>query len=125
MLVAIVILVVIIVVCVKKNQLGKIGVSDPSLPGDFRDVDTESNGDDAVKPKNLALLHDRIVTRQRASSPSCECYEHISILSLIGQKCQNFFPNWSNLCQFALICQTLLLLVVTTTVRFSIIRFIQ
>ena len=119
------ILVVIIVVCVKKNQRGKIGVSDPSLPGDFRDVDTVSNGDDAVKPKNLALLHDRIVTRQRASSPSCEWYKHISIMSLIGQKCRNFFPNWSNLCQFALICQTLLLLVVTTTVRFSIIRFIQ
>ena len=112
------IIVVIIVVCVKKNQRGKIGVSDPSLPGDFRDVDTESNGDDAVKPKNLALLHDRIVTRQRASSPSRECYKHISILSLIGQKCRNFFTNWSNLCQFAL---TLLLLVVTTTVRFSII----
>ena len=103
------ILVVIIVVCVKKNQLGKIGVSDPSLPGDFRDVDTESNGDDAVKPKNLALLHDRIVTRQRASSPSRECHEHISILSLIGQKCQYFFPDWSSLCQFGLLCQTLLL----------------
>ena len=119
------ILVLIIVVCVKKNQRGKIGVSDPSLPGDFRDVDTESNGDDAVKPKNLALLHDRIVTRQRASSPSRECYKHISILSLIGQRCRNFFLNWSNLCQFALTCQTLLLLVVTTTVRFSIIRLIQ
>ena len=119
------VLVVIIVVCVKKNQRGKIGVSDPSLPGDFRDVDTEFNGDDAVKPKNLALLHARIVTRQRASSPSRECYERISILSLIGQRCQNFFPNWSSLYQFALACQTLLLLVVTTTVRFSIIRFIQ
>ena len=84
------ILVVIIVVCVKKNQRGKIGVSDPSLPGDFRDVDTESNGDDAVKPKNLALLHDRIVTRQRASSPSRECYEHISILSPIWSKVLEF-----------------------------------
>lgn len=74
------ILAVILVVCIKKKHSGKVGNSDPSIQEAFKDVDTEST-EEEVRPKNLALLHERVVTKIRAVSPSRELLHCNKLLS--------------------------------------------